>query len=51
MSKTFDQSEKSGSSIYYRYDLFVVEIATREGKFMFKFCKNPGVPGKCDFCY
>ena len=37
--------------IYYKYDLFVIELATQEGNFIFRYCKNPGVPGRCDFCY
>ena len=51
LNKTIESLEKSGSSIYYRYDLFVIELATSEGNFMFQYCRNPGLPGKCENCY
>ena len=51
LSKTYKEVDKTSNSIYFNYDLIVVETAALDGKFMFRFNKNPGVYGKCENCY
>lgn len=43
--------DSSSSSFHFYYDLLVVEIQTADSPFIFRYNKNPGAYGKCDFCY
>jgi hypothetical protein len=51
LGKTFRQIDRSSSGINFYYDIFVVEVAVGESKFIFKYNKNPGKLGKCESCY
>lgn len=51
LQKTYREVDKTSTSIHINYDLIVVEIAAIDGKFIFRFNKNPGVYGKCENCF
>ena len=49
--QTFKEGENLSFGVNSNLDLFVVEQATHQGNYMFKWEKNPGFMGKCEFCY
>ena len=52
MNKTYKEVEgQSYYGISPKYDIFVAELATEKGEFIFRYNKNPGFHGKCDQCF
>ena len=51
LEKTYREIDKTNNSIHINYDLIVVETATEDGRFIFRYNKNPGTYGKCENCY
>ena len=50
--KSYRELDKTTTfSINPYYDLIIAETASKEGRFIFKYNKNPGTYGKCENCY